>query len=85
VATAALRMARTAPVNPADQGIDLPMGPTPPWAISRVLSLIVGLIAAYPLLTTVAKGHIHPGTPVAQLVVSAVVGAVYLLIAGRMV
>jgi hypothetical protein len=82
VAAAALRMARTAPVNPADQPIELPMAPTPPWVISRSLSLIVGLIATYPMLTAVAKGHIHPSTPVAQLVVSAVVGGVYLLIAG---
>ena len=62
VAAAALRMARTAPINPADQGPNLPMGTTPPWLISRMLSVVVGLIGAYPMLLAVQAGQLHGGT-----------------------
>jgi hypothetical protein len=83
VAAAALRMARTAPINPADQGPNLPIGPTPPWLISRLLSVVVGLIGGYPMLRAVHAGQLHSGTLVAQIVLSAVVLGGYLLIAGN--
>jgi hypothetical protein len=85
-AVAALRMSRTAPINPTDQGIDLGgMGATPPWVVSRLLSLVVGAIATYPMLGAIAKNHLHPSTPIAQLIVSAIVGGIYLMVAGRLV
>lgn len=84
-AVAALRMSRTAPINPAEPAIELPMAPTPPWVISRLLSLVVGAIATYPMLAAIAKNHLHPSTPVAQLIVSAIVGGIYLMVAGRIV
>jgi hypothetical protein len=84
-AAAALRMARTAPINPTEPGIDLPMGSTPPGMISRLLSLIVGAIATYPMLGAIAKDHLHPSTPISQLIVSAIVGGIYLMVAGRLV
>jgi hypothetical protein len=84
VAAAALRMARTAPINPADQGPNLPVGQAPPWLISRMLSVVVGLIGAFPLLRAVHSGHVHPSGLIAQLVVSAVVLGGYLFIAGNM-
>jgi Family of unknown function (DUF6297) len=83
VAAAALRMARTAPINPADQGPNLAIGATPPWLISRLLSVVVGLIGAYPLLRAVRAGHIDGGTLTAQLLLSALVLGGYLLIAGN--
>jgi hypothetical protein len=83
VAAAALRMARTAPINPADQGPNLPVGQAPPWLISRMLSVVVGLIGAFPLLRAVHSGHVHPSGLIAQLVVSAVVLGGYLFIAGN--
>ena len=84
VAAAALRMARTAPINPADQGPNLPTGPTPPWLISRMLSVVVGLIGGYPLLRAVHAGQVHAGGLIAQLLVSAVVLGGYLFVAGNM-
>jgi hypothetical protein len=54
-AAASLRMARTAPINPADQGPNLPIGATPPWLISRLLSVAVGLVGAYPMLRAVRR------------------------------
>ena len=84
VAAAALRMARTAPINPADQGPNLPIGPTPPWLISRMLSVIVGLIGAYPTLRAVRAGHVDGATFTAQLVLSALVLGGYLFIASNL-
>jgi hypothetical protein len=83
-AAAALRMARTAPINPADQGPNLAIGTAPPWLISRMLSVVVGLIGAYPLLRAVRAGDVQGGGLIAQLVVSAVVIGGYLFIAGNM-
>jgi hypothetical protein len=84
VAAAALRMARTAPINPADQGPNLPIGATPPWLISRMLSVAVGLIGGYPMLRAVQSGQVHGGGLIAQLVVSVVVLGGYLFVAGNM-
>ena len=83
VAAAALRMARTAPINPANQGPNLAIGPTPPWLISRALSVVVGLIGGYPLLRAVHAGQVHGSGLIAQLFVSAVVLGGYLFIAGN--
>ena len=84
VAAAALRMARTAPINPADQGPNLAIGSTPPWLISRMLSVVVGLIGAYPMLRAVRAGQVDGGTFTAQIVLSALVLGGYLFIASTM-
>lgn len=84
VAAAALRMARTAPINPADQGPNLPLGNTPPWLISRLLSLVVGLIGAFPALRAVQAGHVHSGTLTSQLVLSVIVLGGYLMVASTL-
>jgi hypothetical protein len=84
VAAAAVRMARTAPINPAEQGPNLPIGPTPPWLISRMLSVVVGLIAAYPMLRAVRADQLQSGTFVAQIAASAIVLGGYLFIAGNL-
>ncbi len=78
MAAAALRIARTAPIDPADRGPDTPMGPTPIWLITRAGSLILGLAGGYPALRAVLAGHVHAGTFVAQLAVSGVVLGGYL-------
>ena len=83
IAAAALRMARTAPINPAEQGPNLPIGATPPWLISRLLSIVVGLIGGYPMLRAVRADQLYSGTFVAQIVLSAVVLGGYLFIAGN--
>ena len=84
VAAAALRMARTAPINPVDQGPNLAIGTTPPWMISRVLSVVVGLIGAYPMLLAVHAGRLHGGNFTAQILLSAIVLGGYLFIAGSL-
>ena len=80
-AAAVLRLSRTAPVNPADQGPDTALGSTPPWAISRVLSVLLCALGIGPLLGAVLKGQVHPGTIVAQIAFSAIVLGIYLMIA----
>ncbi len=82
-AAASLRMARTAPLNPADQGPNTAMGTTPPWMISRLLSVVVGLIGTYPMLRAAGTGQLHSGTFVAQIVLSAIVLGGYLFIASN--
>jgi len=81
VAAGVLRLARTAPIDPADRGPDLPMGSTPPWMVSRLISVAVAVIGSYPLLAAVLRGHAGAGTVVSQILVSAVVGGLYLVIA----
>jgi hypothetical protein len=76
-------MARTAPINPSDQGPNLPVGSTPPWLISRMLSVVVGLIGAYPMLRAVRADQLHSGTLVAQIALSAIVLGGYLFIASN--
>jgi hypothetical protein len=84
VAAAVLRMARTAPINPADRGPDTPMGNTPPWLVSRMLSVIVALIGAAPLLVALIKGHAYATTVIDQCAASVIVLWVYLMIARSM-
>jgi hypothetical protein len=52
--------------------------------ISRVLSLVVGVIGAFPALRAVQSGHVTSGTITGQLVVSAIVLGVYLMVASTM-
>jgi hypothetical protein len=81
VAAGVLRMARTARINPADRGPDTPMGSTPPWLISRMLSVIVAVIGAVPLFGAVLKGEAHATTVIDQCAASVIVLWVYLMIA----
>jgi hypothetical protein len=81
VAAAVLRMARTAPINPADRGPDTPMGNTPPWLVSRMLSIIVALLGAAPLLGALIKGHAHATIVIDQCAASVIVLWLYLMIA----
>jgi len=83
LAAVALRMARTAPINPAEPGIDTPMGTYYPWMITRIVSVLFGIIAIYPTLRAVQAGHVHGATFAGQLILSAVVLGGYLMIAGR--
>jgi hypothetical protein len=82
VAAGVLRLARTAAVDPANRGPDTPMGNTPPWMISRVISIAVAALGSYPLIRAVLHGHAGAGTAVGQVLVSAVVLGIYLAIAG---
>jgi Family of unknown function (DUF6297) len=80
LAAAALRIARTGSVNPGEQGPDSPLGPIPPWLISRVISLLLGAVTCYPLLLAVHTGHVHVTAIAAQLAVSAAVLAGFFLV-----
>src|SRR5689334_21783849 len=84
VAAAALRIARTAPINPADQGPDAPVT-APPWLLTRAGSAVLGLVAAWPTLRAVYAGHVHASTFGAQVVFAAVVLGGYLMLAVRSV
>ena len=81
VAAGVLRLARTAPVDPSNRGPDTPMGNTPPWMISRFISIAVAVAGSYPLLAAVVQGHDGAGKVVAQPIVSAVVLGIYLMMA----
>jgi hypothetical protein len=81
VAAGVLRLARTARINPADRGPDTPMGNTPPWLVSRMLSAIVAVIGAAPLFGALIKGEAHPATVIDQCAASVIVLWVYLMIA----
>jgi hypothetical protein len=83
VAAAALRIARTAPLNPADQGPETPAGAAPPWLVTRAGSALLGSAGAYPALRAVFGGQVHGGTVVAQVAVSAIVLGGYLMVAVR--
>ena len=83
-AAAALRIARTAPLNPADQGPDAPVT-APPWLLTRAGSVLLGLAAAWPTLRAVYAGHAHASTLGAQVAFAAVVLGGYLMIAVRSV
>jgi len=81
VAAGVLRLARTARINPADRGPDTAMGSTPPWLVSRVLSVIVAAIGAAPLLRALLKGDAHVTTVIDQCAASVIVLWLYLVIA----
>jgi hypothetical protein len=81
VTAAALRMAGTAPINPAERGIDLPLGTAPPWLITRALSLVLGAIGTFPVLRAVLADQVRLPTLGEQLIVSAVLVGIYLLTA----
>lgn len=81
-AAGVLRLARTAPVDPSDRGPDLPMGNTPPWVISRFISVALAGIGSYPLLAAVVHGHAGAGSVLSQFFVSAAVLGIYLMTAG---
>jgi hypothetical protein len=81
ITAGALRLARTAPINPADRGPDTAMGNTPPWMVSRLLSLAVSLIGSLPLVSAARTGEVHVGTVLSQLVLSVVVLGIYLFVA----
>jgi MFS family permease len=81
VAAGVLRLARTARINPADRGPDTPMGNTPPWLVSRALSVIVAVIGAGPLVAALLKGQAHATTVIDQCAASVIVLWVYLMIA----
>jgi hypothetical protein len=83
VAAAALRIARTSPLNPADQGPETPAGAAPPWLVTRAGSALLGSAGAYPALRAVFGGQVRAGTVVAQLAVSAIVLGGYLMVAAR--
>jgi hypothetical protein len=82
VAAAALRIARTAPVNPADQGPDTPLT-APPWLMTRAGSVLLGVAGAWPTLRAVYAGHVNASTFGAQVAVAAVVLGGYLMLAVR--
>ena len=82
VAAAAVRVARTAPVNPAAQGPDAPVT-APPWLLTRAGSVLLGLAAAWPTLRAVYAGHVDASTFGAQVVVAAVVLGGYLMLTIR--
>jgi hypothetical protein len=81
VAAGVLRLARTARINPADRGPDTPMGSTPPWLVSRLLSVIVAVIGAAPLFGALLKGAAHATTVIDQCAASVIILWVYLMIA----
>lgn len=81
-AAGVLRLARTARIDPGDRGPDTPMGNTPPWLISRLLSAVVAVIGAAPLIQALLKGEAaHAATVIDQGVVSVIVLGAYLMIA----
>jgi Family of unknown function (DUF6297) len=82
LAAAALRIARTAPIDPSERGPDTALGPTPPWLVTRAISVLVGLAGCYPVLKAVRAGQLHGSTFAAQVAVSAIVLGGYLVLAG---
>ena len=83
LAAAALRMARTAPIDPAEPGRDTPMGTIYPWQLTRLLSVILGVAGGYPLLLAVKHGQVLGKTFTEQILFSAVVLGGYLMTAAR--
>ena len=59
----------------------MPMGNTPPWLVSRMLSVIVAVIGAVPLIAALLKGHAHATTVIDQCAASVIVLWVYLMVA----
>lgn len=80
-AAGVLRLARTARIDPADRGPDTPMGNTPPWLVSRMLSVAVAVIGAAPLVQALLRGSAHGSTVIDQGAVSVIVLGLYLMTA----
>ncbi|HEX3714774.1 MAG TPA: hypothetical protein VHV09_18415, partial [Trebonia sp.] len=57
------------------------MGNTPPWLVSRMLSVIVAVIGTAPLVAALLKGEAHAATVIDQCAASVIVLWVYLMIA----
>lgn len=83
VVAGVLRIARTRPIDPTDQGPDTPLGNAPPWLVTRGFSVLVGLAGAFPALHAVQSGKLHGTTFTSQFVISAVLIGGYAMIAGR--
>ena len=81
VAAAALRIARTPPINPAEKTYDTPLGNISPGLMTRAVSVAVGVAGSFPALRAVAAGHAGGGILVAQVAVSAAVLGGYLVLA----
>jgi hypothetical protein len=79
VATAALRIARTAPIDPREPVPDTPVS-APPWLVTRAISVLLGAAGAYPALKAVRAGQLRGSTFALQVVASAVVLGGYLLL-----
>lgn len=79
VTAGVLRLARTARIDPADRGPDTPMGTTPPWLVSRALSVVVALIGAAPLGAALLKGEAHAALVIDQCAASVIVLWLYLM------
>jgi hypothetical protein len=77
---AVLRMARTAPIDPSEPGRDTPMGTIYPWELTRLLSIILGIVAAYPALSAVKREDVVGKTFAEQILFSAVILVGYLMI-----
>jgi hypothetical protein len=59
------------------------MGSTPPWAVSRLLSVIVCVIGIGPLLVALIKAQVHAATVIDQFFFSVLVLGLYLWVASR--
>jgi hypothetical protein len=81
VTAGALRLARTARIDPADRGPDTPMGNTPPWLFSRMISVIVSVIGTAPLIGAMISGKAPWAVVADQCVLSVIVLSIYLAIA----
>jgi hypothetical protein len=82
VAAGALRIARTALIDPREPVPDTPLS-APPWLVTRAMSVLLSAAGAYPALKAARAGQLHASTFAAQAIVSAVVLGGYLLLAGR--
>jgi hypothetical protein len=80
VAAGALRLARTARIDPADRGPDTPMGNTPPWLISRLLSVGLAVAGGAPLLAALVHGAAHASNVADQFLLSVIVLGGYLVL-----
>ncbi len=83
VTAAVLRLARTAPIDPTDQGPNTALGTTPPWAVSRLISVALGAVGLGPLLAALLVARVHASTITTQIVFSAAVLWLYLMAAER--
>jgi len=96
LAASALRLARTAPIDAtALGGLDTGAGTMPSWLISRIFSIVLGLVGIFPLVAGVisAFGGLHGarpgslshglsgGTIIVQAVLSAALLSLYVLTA----